>query len=199
MGIKLLLFDAAGVLFPANTAVGDSLKSKYNLTAGSLKFWLDLHVRLSKGEITTEYFLDEFSVAYNIPRDQVSQAGFTEPFESKLLPIPGTRKLLDSLSASGHTLALLSDTAEMYAKIISRNGFYDGFDKIFLSYEIGYMKPSVEAFKTVLDYYQLNPGEVLFVDDNPKNVDAAVDMGMTGILFTDAQTVTKSIRQVFST
>ena len=118
MSTKLLLFDAAGVLFSANTAVGDSLMQNYNLSEQQLKPWLSLHAELSKGQMSTNSLLDKFASIYNIPRNEISQDTFTEPFRLALLPINGSRELLNNLSSSGSTFALLSNTAEMYANII---------------------------------------------------------------------------------
>ena len=47
------------------------------------------------------------------------------------------------------------------------------FDAIFLSCEIGWLKPAPEAFQAALDGMALPPGEVLFLDDGAANVQAA--------------------------
>ena len=52
------------------------------------------------------------------------------------------------------------------------------FDQIFVSHEIGYLKPASEAFEVALGGMQLRPSEVLFLDDGQRNVDAAKALGM---------------------
>ena len=60
------------------------------------------------------------------------------------------------------------------------------------------MKPSPESFKVVLEHYHLVPNEVLFIDDRSDNIDAAIELGINGIVFTDTQTVSKLIEEILS-
>lgn len=60
----------------------------------------------------------------------------------------------------------------------SRGGLNAYFDKLYLSYEIGYTKPHENIFKHLLDDAHINPNEALFVDDGLSNVEAAQKLGM---------------------
>jgi glucose-1-phosphatase len=60
------------------------------------------------------------------------------------------------------------------------------FEKFFCSHEIGRRKPNADAFQIVLDYLQLAPVEVIFIDDNHANVEGANRLGITGILMQSA-------------
>ena len=60
----------------------------------------------------------------------------------------------------------------------------DLFDEVFVSAEMGVIKPSAEAFQYVLKAIGAAPGETLFIDDNPHNVEAAKALGIVGIQFT---------------
>jgi HAD superfamily hydrolase (TIGR01509 family) len=61
-----------------------------------------------------------------------------------------------------------------------------------LSFEIGYKKPDIHAFQTVTNYYKVRPEEVLFIDDNPE---AATRYGMSGAVFTGAETLAKILEE----
>ncbi len=196
MKIKIVLFDAVGVLFPANTVVGDDLARSFNLSTDQLSMmWKGFYGDYTTGKLTTDGFLDKFAATYNLPRQEVTQEVFTAGFQKALSPMPGMEDMLTKLQTTGVTIAMLSDTAEMFAD--SRRSWVFGkyFDHIFLSFEIGYRKPDPHAFQVVLDYYKAQPYEVLFIDDSQANVDAAKQCGMNAILFTDAHTVTKMLEQ----
>ncbi len=55
------------------------------------------------------------------------------------------------------------------------------FDGIFLSYKMGLWKPDPLIYLKVLEELDLTPGEVLFLDDNPHNVEAAIALGIDTI------------------
>lgn len=91
-----------------------------------------------------------------------------------------TLSVMSDLKSKGIEICLLSnalpnlfDTAELLA---ARN-------RIFVSYELGLLKPDVEIYKRVLERLGAKPEEVIFVDDKVKNVDAAKSIGIKGIVF----------------
>ena len=53
----------------------------------------------------------------------------------------------------------------------------------FLSCEIGSIKQDAGFFDKLLDAAHLRPGEVVFIDDSPTNVCAAICAGIKGIIF----------------
>ena len=57
-------------------------------------------------------------------------------------------------------------------------GYADLFDDTFYSYELGVAKPAPAYFTAVLDRLSLPAEQVLFVDDNRANVDAARTVGL---------------------
>jgi putative hydrolase of the HAD superfamily len=65
-----------------------------------------------------------------------------------------------------------------------------------MSFEIGYKKPDIHAFQAVTNYYKVQPEDVFFIDDRQANVDAACKYGMTGAIFTDAETLVKTFEKV---
>ena len=57
------------------------------------------------------------------------------------------------------------------------HGVGDYFDATYLSYEQHLMKPDHKLFKRVLAEERINAAETLFVDDGPKNIIAAAQLG----------------------
>jgi putative hydrolase of the HAD superfamily len=60
-------------------------------------------------------------------------------------------------------------------------GLGAAFDHHFVSHLTGRIKPDADAFEHVVDTLACKPGDVLFLDDNSMNVDAARRFGMQAI------------------
>ena len=54
-------------------------------------------------------------------------------------------------------------------------------DDVIISAEVHKIKPNADFYQLLLDKYNVNPDEMLFVDDNQKNVDGAKKLGIKTI------------------
>lgn len=88
-----------------------------------------------------------------------------------------------------HKLLMLSNTNEshfeyFHNKLLAEYGvtFYQLFDHVYLSHEMGLLKPSLEIFQKVIDEQQLNPQRTLFIEDTQRNADAARQVGLQTLL-----------------
>lgn len=92
---------------------------------------------------------------------------------------------LRQLREEGYRLILLSNTNPFmmhWAQSTDFDGMgnsvEDYFDALYLSYKIGTMKPDPAFFRHVLMNERIMPYETLFVDDGPRNVAAASQLGI---------------------
>ncbi len=92
-------------------------------------------------------------------------------------PLPGAFELLARIPRA-YQVAALSNMSAFHWTRIQAMGLPARFDAIFLSCEIGWLKPAAEAFHAALDSMALPPGEVLFLDDGATNVQAARALGI---------------------
>ena len=193
--IKILLFDAAGVLFEANKVVGEDIEATFGLTEEQqAPMWKGVYKELSAGRLSPEQFFDETSKILSIDRALVNEDLFTRSFIKALKPIEGMAELLDELSKNNqYILALLSDTTPIHNVIRSKEGYYKYFKKAFLSFEIGFCKPDPRAFQTVIDYFNVLPEEIFFVDDNINNVEGARRLGLKAEQFTSVENLKKQL------
>lgn len=90
---------------------------------------------------------------------------------------------------STHRLLLLSNTNDshfeyFHNKLIAEFGvtFYQLFDHVYLSHEMGMLKPSHEIFETVIKEQQLDPQRTLFIEDTARNAAAAQEVGLQTLL-----------------
>lgn len=92
--------------------------------------------------------------------------------------------------------ALISNAWPDLREYIRREGFDDAFDEMIISAEVGLMKPDARIYRLALDRLGALPHEAVFVDDMPKNVEAAQALGMHGILFRDTAQTLDQIRKL---
>jgi putative hydrolase of the HAD superfamily len=93
-------------------------------------------------------------------------------------PMPGAWELLDALRPRVE-LAYLSNTSELHwPKLSGEMSIPARFHFGYASFRIGAVKPDERAFRHALDSMGREPGDVLFLDDNRINVEAARALGL---------------------
>ncbi|MDI1255016.1 MAG: HAD family phosphatase [Flavobacterium sp.] len=56
--------------------------------------------------------------------------------------------------------------------------FYQCFEKVYFSFELGLRKPEEEIFNYIINKHELSPKRTLFVDDKKDNTDIAEKLGL---------------------
>ena len=108
--------------------------------------------------------------------------------------VPGMRELLCQLLATGHQLYGLTNwSMETFPEARERFGILQMIDRYVVSGAEGYVKPDPRLFQILLDRFNLEAEDCIFIDDNPSNVDAAKTLGMDGIVFTGAENLRKKL------
>ncbi len=184
--IKNIVFDLGGVIMTLDPA--EALRRFKALGLSDAERYLDAYTQsgifgnLEEGKITAEDFRSKLSslTGHELTFDECKHAwlGYRKDVPQRNLD------LLKELRAKGYRLILLSNTnpfmmdwalsSEFDGKGSSLN---DYFDALFLSYRLGIMKPAPDFFRQVLDNENILPEETLFVDDGPRNVEAAGKLG----------------------
>ena len=101
--------------------------------------------------------------------------------------IPGSVSILAELRSQGVPLYALSNwSVETFPAALKRFEFLKWFRGVTLSGEVKLLKPDPRIFKLFLETFAIDPALTVYIDDREPNVEAAMDCGMHGILFTDA-------------
>jgi HAD superfamily hydrolase (TIGR01509 family) len=108
----------------------------------------------------------------------VRATGLLERMFARFESAPDMTGVVRRAHASGLRTALLSNS---WGISYPRDGWDDMFDSVVLSAEVGMRKPEPGIFRHVADLLELAPGQIVFVDDLPSNVEAAVAIGMVGV------------------
>lgn len=109
-------------------------------------------------------------------------------------PIPGTAELMQDIKSAGlHLFALSNWHCETFAQVRHTFKELDFFEHIVLSGEYGCIKPQPCIFQIALDCYGIPPENLVFVDDNPRNVEGAAQAGLAALVFTGAGKLRKEL------
>ena len=101
-----------------------------------------------------------------------------------LEPHAPTVGLVRRLAEAGHRLFFLSNMPEPYAALLEReHRFLDLFAGGVISARVGAIKPERAIFDSAIERFGVAPGELLFFDDMPANVNAAREAGWRAELY----------------
>jgi putative hydrolase of the HAD superfamily len=134
-----------------------------------------------KGEISAPHFLESFQKY--LPDASLKE--IKDAWNTIIGDFPLYRLEFLQLLSYKYKLFLLTNTDEIHINRFERNvgisffsDFYQCFEKVYYSYEMGMRKPDEAIFSYILKKHDLNPRKTLFVDDKKVNTDAAENLGM---------------------
>ena len=119
----------------------------------------------------------------------LSDEAIDTAWNSLLLDLPPERVELLKKLATKYRLFLLSNTSSIHITQVNKileastgvEKLEDLFEIVFLSYEMGLMKPDPRIYQEVLDKAGLKAEETLFLDDNADNIRSASQLGIETI------------------
>lgn len=98
--------------------------------------------------------------------------------------------------ARQYPLYLLSNTNDLHLHHIRKNfSILENFQRLFLSYKIGAMKPDNEIYRFMLDELEIESEEILFIDDKLSNVKSALALGIDAVHFKSTNDLIKVLTQ----
>ena len=90
-----------------------------------------------------------------------------------------------ALKERGLLTAIVSNMGDTVHREMERElGWLSRFNVLVWSYQLRMAKPDPAIYRYTLEELGTQPGETLFIDDRKENVNAAVALGMKGIVFT---------------
>jgi HAD superfamily hydrolase (TIGR01509 family) len=183
---RCIILDIGGVLeITPDTGWEERWESDLGLPAGGLRS--RLWSTWKGGSIGT---VSEAEVVAQTSERLGLSAARTEAFMADLwheyLGTPNTELMDHVRGLRGRcTLGILSNSfVGAREREEQRYRFSELVDEIVYSHETGLSKPDPRAFEAACDRLGVTPGNCLFVDDVPVNVEAARTMGMQAHLFT---------------
>lgn len=194
--IKNIVFDIGNVLVKWNPTyiVSQTFPDHENHAALAQqifksKLWLDHNY----GMFTEEQIIQQYHRTLGIPVVQLNR--MMDFVKESQTPVDGSHKLLDKIYDANFPLYALSDnTREIVAYLKKKYNFWHKFTGIVISAEVGSVKPNPEIYHHLLNKYQLNAYETIFIDDIAANIEAAKALKMHGIVFQNTEQCINELR-----
>lgn len=164
--IKLIMLDLAGVLVFEKDDVLNDKEDKIE--------------RLFGPNLSDEEYLNN---KINIIYDKNELIDITKNIINKLYYVKDKdifKKIKDKYN---NVKIIIATNHVSYVKDFIINNFNSSYlDDIIISSEIHLTKPNYDFYKYILDKYNINSNNVLFLDDNKDNIESAGEMGINTIL-----------------
>jgi putative hydrolase of the HAD superfamily len=192
--VKGVLFDIGGVLVELDGAPRLAELMGAALSRDRLhELWTETPavVAHETGRITANEFAERAVLELGL---SIAPDAFLREFEAWPTALqPGALELLDELPA-GLRKAALSNSCELHWRRLQTWGLQERFERVYLSHELGHLKPEPQAYLMALGGMNLAADEVLFLDDSRSNVQAARTVGLRAELATDARHARRVLR-----
>jgi putative hydrolase of the HAD superfamily len=189
--VKNIIFDIGNVLLQFKPL--DYLKMVFNDDKIETLVYKEVFqskewIHLDRGTLTQDEAVK--AISQRNPNYEVHIKKCMDNWIDILTPIEGTVQMVKELKQKGFKLYLLSNFHSLaFENIYSKYDFFRYFDGGVISYKENLIKPETEIYNRLLDTYDLNAKECLFIDDTLANTEAADRLGMNTIHFNNYETL----------
>ena len=177
--IDTIIFDFGDIFINLDKEATISGLKKLGMTEWNSEFDR-LNLLFETGDISHEDFLKGFQE--QLPNASIEE--ILEAWNAVLLDFPLYRLEFLQMLSKKYRLFLLSNTDSIHIETFENKSgtsfysdFYQCFEKVYFSFEIGMRKPNPEVFKYLINKHELSPKRTLFVDDKKENTDSAAALG----------------------
>ncbi len=191
-----LVVDVGGVLHRSDTGFVDDLRAE--LRATDEKFDMILQIifnELGRGIITEDELWLKLEKEFDMRHVRADEHLLTRSLSNSFTPNLGFLQYVKTLRKRGIRLAVFSNTIEPHVDFLRKAGVYDDFTEEFFSNEIGYRKPDKKAFEYVLNALDADPENVVFIDDDSRNIQTASQLGIKTVLFKNEEDAVSQVEK----
>lgn len=186
MKYKIILFDADGITLHS-PRFSERLQEKYGITWETLKPFFQgpyQECKIGKADLKSE--LVKIKEAWNWQGSIDELLAFW--FQGDIVD-EEIKNIVSSLKQNGIQCYLATNQEEYRTKYLENElGLNKIFDGFFVSARLGYLKNDPEFFEEATKNLGVKKHEILFVDHEKENIDAAQTAGLSTYTFQDIQT-----------
>ena len=195
--IKSIIFDLGAVLLNINYQLTLIEFAKLGVKNADSFYSKEVQTNLFNEIETGKISVDSFLKLLQKETENASKNEVTNAWSAMLLDLPKERIELLKKLKQDFPIYLLSNTNTIHISEFKKKlgktkyqEFYNLFDKVYYSHEIGFRKPNKEAFQLILDENDLKANEVIFIDDSPQHIEGANKLGIQTHHLSDTEEVT---------
>jgi putative hydrolase of the HAD superfamily len=182
---KVILFDLGKVLIDFDHRIAvQRIKQFCSLDEKSIySLFFDSNVtdKFEKGLISP---LDFFEQVKNMLGARIHYEEFVPIWNEIFTHHPGMLEILGLLK-DNYNLYLVSNINKLHFEYLKKqfNEYFEFFNHLFLSYEMGLRKPDLMIYKFIINYLKTSPDNIIYTDDRIELITAAKGLGMDAFLF----------------
>ena len=179
-GIKNIVFDLGGVVFARDPRKFEREFIEffsYIMLPEMPHFWEEY----DRGVSTYERVINDLAEYNNCDRE-LAEHNLRRSIVTQE-EIPATKSLIADLKDAKYNLYVLSNMSLDFIEFLRTKEVYKYFDGEVVSCHEKVVKPDAEIYRILVDRYDLNPQETLFIDDRKSNIEAAQNEGISGYHF----------------
>ena len=142
-------------------------------------------IELDRGTLSFQQAVSRGAERTGLPSRDIEQLLHSVP--GFLTPIEATIELIRQLENTTNRLFVLSNMHRAsITHLEEQHNIWGMFDGVVISSRIQMVKPEIRIYEHLLNRFQLEPEETVFIDDMPENLAAASSMGIQTIRFLDS-------------
>lgn len=187
--IKAIIFDVGNTY--CDGTITDFMNKSYKVLGIEKVFKTDEEIILdedyNKGKISIQKC---FRKIFNVPISDIQMNKIIDFWKNTWEPTKKMLALVNKLKRN-YMLAILSNSDPVNSRKYYKEGWYDLFDVIVLSHEVGIIKPDRRIYGLTLQKLNFNPQQCLFIDDQKKCLETATEMGIKTILYKNLKLLKK--------
>jgi FMN phosphatase YigB (HAD superfamily) len=176
--IDTIIFDFGDIFINLDKQATISKLQQLGMTEWSSE--LDrLNLLFETGDISPE----EFICGFQKELPNASKEEILEAWNAILADFPSYRLEFLQMLSNRYRLFLLSNTDSIHIETFENKSgisfysdFYQCFEKVYFSFEIGMRKPNADVFQYLINKHELSPKRTLFIDDKKENTDGAASL-----------------------
>ena len=153
------------------------------------KHFFRLSEKVDAGEISSRKFHEAVAAETGVTVEQILW-----DWKNSIVVNQELLDLIGQLKKNYKT-AIISNSSDLLDKYLNEYGISKYFDEIVISYKVKLIKPQKEIFDLTLKKLGVSADQAVFIDDRAANVQAAVALGMQGIIFTNNKNFEEALKK----